>query len=201
MSHIYVLRSESSYEEVYKVGITSSTIRELESRYMTSIPHVSIYLYYTTNNLVDISAVTTKDYKVGRVYLREYGTFQTEKYSSDNQLKVINEYVKDNNILVKRIYKDIASGKKIDNRPELDQMLTDLKPEEYVIVFSLDRLTRSSNDGFKIIDIIKDKKVGLIISENNMIIKPNSFNYMYDAHINMIIAYCELETSRNNDFD
>lgn len=55
-----------------------------------------------------------------------------------------------------RIYEEKVTGTKMD-RPELDKLLDQLRPEDTVIVTELTRISRTTKDLFKIVEIIESK--------------------------------------------
>ncbi len=55
-----------------------------------------------------------------------------------------------------RIFKEKISGTKRD-RPELEKLLEQLRPNDAIIVSELSRLSRSVKDLFQIVDTIKQK--------------------------------------------
>jgi hypothetical protein len=67
MSSIYILKSGSSCEDVYKVGICSNGKNKLISRYLTYIPDVLVHFYYDTHNAKQIEKnikSTFKDFRI-----------------------------------------------------------------------------------------------------------------------------------------
>jgi hypothetical protein len=62
MSHIYILKSASDERDLYKVGITNSTIQQLENEYTLYIPDFSIYLFYKTDNAEEIQKSVKKKF-------------------------------------------------------------------------------------------------------------------------------------------
>jgi DNA invertase Pin-like site-specific DNA recombinase len=62
----------------------------------------------------------------------------------------------------KVIYKEKISGKESSNRHELQAMLESVRSGDAIVIQKLDRLGRSLKDLFNIVDILKEKNVGLI---------------------------------------
>ncbi|MGG1678435.1 recombinase family protein [Neobacillus sp. NRS-1170] len=60
-----------------------------------------------------------------------------------------------------KIYEEKLSGEHTDNRPQLNDMLENLQEGDTVIVTDLTRITRSTQDLFNLVQIIKDKGAGL----------------------------------------
>ena len=59
-----------------------------------------------------------------------------------------------------KIYQDIASGAKTE-RPELNQMIDNIRPDDVLVIWKLDRLGRSLNHLISLVNDLIDKKVGL----------------------------------------
>lgn len=59
-----------------------------------------------------------------------------------------------------RIYEEKITGTKID-RPELEKLLDQLREGDVVVVAELTRLSRSTKDLFKIVEIIESKKANI----------------------------------------
>ena len=60
----------------------------------------------------------------------------------------------------KKIYEEKITGTKID-RPELEKLLDQLREGDVVVVAELTRLSRSTKDLFKIVEIIESKKANI----------------------------------------
>ena len=58
-----------------------------------------------------------------------------------------------------KVFTDTASGS-LANRPELDKMIDQLRPNDVVVVWRLDRLGRSLKNLIALVDDLKDKGVG-----------------------------------------
>jgi DNA invertase Pin-like site-specific DNA recombinase len=59
-----------------------------------------------------------------------------------------------------KIYQDIASGAKTE-RPELNQMIDNLRPDDVLVIWKLDRLGRSLNHLIGLVNSLIEKKIGL----------------------------------------
>ena len=80
--------------------------------------------------------------------------------ANGNSLECQEEILKSSG--AEKIYFEVYTGTK-KRRPALDEMLSELKPEDEVIVSKLDRLSRSAKDGIDIIDILLEKGVSINI--------------------------------------
>ena len=58
-----------------------------------------------------------------------------------------------------KVFTDTASGS-LASRPELDKMIDQLRPDDVVVVWRLDRLGRSLKNLIALVDDLKDKGVG-----------------------------------------
>jgi len=87
-------------------------------------------------------------------YLRVSTEEQTKGYSLEAQKKAIEEYCKNNNIQIIKFFEDHTSGAKIQ-RKELQSMLDELDLVDTVIVWKIDRLSRSVKDTLKIMEIFE----------------------------------------------
>ena len=71
--------------------------------------------------------------KTAVIYARYSSDSQSEQ-SIEGQLRVCNEYAKNNNILVLKTYIDRAMTGTNDNRPDFRQMIEDSKKHQWQIV-------------------------------------------------------------------
>ena len=87
---------------------------------------------------------TERKTKMGVIYARYSSDSQTEQ-SIDGQLRVCENYAKENNILILNTYIDRAMTGTNDNRPDFQRMLKDSARKEwdYVICYKLDRFSRN----------------------------------------------------------
>ena len=60
-----------------------------------------------------------------------------------------------------RLYSDIQSGSRYDNRPGLANCLKALQPNNTLIVWKLDRLGRSLKDLVNIVEELNGRNIGL----------------------------------------
>lgn len=81
-----------------------------------------------------------------------YCRISTENQNLDRQI----DQLIDAGVDPRMIYQDKLSGT-IRKRPELERMLSELKPDDVVIIMDLTRLSRSTKDLLEIIDDIKAK--------------------------------------------
>lgn len=84
-----------------------------------------------------------------------YERVSTKEQSFDLQTDALQKYG------CEKIYSDIASGAKA-KRPSLDVMLEQLRPNDVIVVYKLDRLGRSLKHLVELIDWLANEKVGLV---------------------------------------
>jgi DNA invertase Pin-like site-specific DNA recombinase len=104
-------------------------------------------------------------------YLRVSTLMQALNGSSlDAQETNIRMYCKRNGYRVGKIYKDEGiSGKNIKSRPGILQLLAELKPGNKVIVVSVSRLARDTEETLALVRIIREeKKASLVIMDMNI---------------------------------
>ena len=82
--------------------------------------------------------------KTAVIYARYSSDSQTEQ-SIEGQLRVCEEFAKNNNILILNTYIDRAMTGTNDNRPDFQQMILDSSKQhwDYVLVYKLDRFSRN----------------------------------------------------------
>lgn len=116
--------------------------------------------------------------KTGVIYARYSSDSQTEQ-SIEGQLRVCNDYAKNNNIIILDTYIDRAMSGTNDNRPDFQRMIKDSSKKEwdFVIVYKLDRFSRNKyeatihkntlkNNGVKVLSVmenIPDSPEGIIL--------------------------------------
>ena len=66
-----------------------------------------------------------------------------------------------------KIFQEKKSGAK-RNRPELEKLLEQIRPNDVVVIWKLDRLARSTKDLINLVNEIQDKGAGLISLNDNI---------------------------------
>ena len=94
-------------------------------------------------------------------YTRVSTEEQTKGYSLEAQKRMIEDYCYQHNIKLIKFFEDHTSGANID-RIELKQMLEELDFVDAVIVWRIDRLSRSVKDTLRIMEIFEEKGKDLI---------------------------------------
>ena len=83
-------------------------------------------------------------------YIRISTSEDKQKYGLKVQLDAIRRYCKDNGLKLIKVYKDNRSGKSLE-RPGLQKLLAEMDGFNVLVVFKIDRLSRSVLDLLKLI--------------------------------------------------
>lgn len=116
--------------------------------------------------------------------------------SVDQKLESQKENIPDN---IDRLYEEKISGIKTD-RPELTSMLMNLRPNDTIWCFSLDRLGRNCQDLLKIVETIVNKGASIHFEKENLTFsakKDNDASYITNTFLLQILSACS-EMERNN---
>lgn len=107
--------------------------------------------------------------KTAVIYARYSSDNQTEQ-SIEGQLRVCEQYAKNNDILILNTYIDRAMTGTNDNRPDFQQMIKDSEKKDfkYIIVYKLDRFSRNKYETAKYKKILKDNGVKLLSAMENI---------------------------------
>lgn len=119
----------------------------------------------------------------------------TDKQTTENQRLLILDYVHNNNMKIDRIIETIVSSKKSRELREIDNVIDELNDKDILIVYSLDRIGRSTLETLQIIDDIKNKGIKLIIIKENIIIDKYNTNSMNEMMLTMLSGFAQLERS------
>ena len=100
-----------------------------------------------------------KNIKVG-IYCR---VGNKDQLAIKNQKEKLKEYCKVNDYEIYKIYEDNGYSATDSNRPGYNAMLTDLKESKFntIMVFSIDRLTRSAIEMEQILKLLEDYNCSL----------------------------------------
>jgi len=98
-----------------------------------------------------------------------YARVSTNDQTNENQLTELRKFCQNNDYEIVAEYSDIISGTK-SSRPELDKMLKAMRDKEFnlVIVWKFDRLGRSTSHLLQVLEEMKNKKVRLIATSQNV---------------------------------
>ena len=97
------------------------------------------------------------------VYLRK--SREEENESREETLarheRILLDYCKNNNLNIKKIYKEVVSGESIEKRPQMQQLLNDVCQNKYegIVCVEVERLSRGNQvDQAEILEIFKKHK-------------------------------------------
>lgn len=103
-------------------------------------------------------------FKKVALYLRK-SRFDDESETQEEVLarheKLLTEYCKRNNLLIKKIYREVVSGENIENRPQVQLLLDEVANGLYdgVVVVEIERLSRGNPiDQVEILETFKEAK-------------------------------------------
>ena len=123
-----------------------------------------------------------------------YARVSSKDQNLDRQLARANEVKAD------KVFTDKQSGKD-NNRPGLEQMYDYIRGDDIVEVVSLDRLSRDYNDIQHLVQLLKDKKVKLIVDDLPQTNTGNPLidQFMLDMMVNLMgfVAQNEREKIRD----
>ena len=123
-----------------------------------------------------------------------YARVSSKGQNLDRQLARANEVKAD------KIFTDKQSGKDL-NRPDLERMFEYIREGDIVEVVSLDRLSRDYNDIQHLVQLLKDKKVKLIVDDLPQTNTGNPLidQFMLDMMVNLMgfVAQNEREKIRD----
>ena len=107
--------------------------------------------------------------KTAVVYARYSSDNQTEQ-SIEGQLRVCEQYAKNNDIMILDTYIDRAMTGTNDNRPDFQRMIKDSEKHEwqYILVYKIDRFSRNKYETAKYKKILKDNGVKLLSAMENI---------------------------------
>jgi len=115
----------------------------------------------------------TKDLQTGVIYAR-YSSDKQRDESIEGQIRECTEYAQREGILITKIYTDRALSARTDNRPEFLQMIRDSAHQSfnYVIVYQLDRFSRSREDSAKYKGILRRNGVRVLSAKEHITAEP-----------------------------
>lgn len=99
------------------------------------------------------------------IYVRVSSEDQVDRYSIPGQLEELRAYAAEHNLSIYREYVDDGySGKSIDGRPAMLELLADAKQGRFqaVITWKLNRLARNLADQLKMLEIFNKHNIGYI---------------------------------------
>lgn len=115
-----------------------------------------------------------------------YGRVSTQQQDLKEQLDALKAFG------CQKIFAGKHSGKAKENQEQLDEMLSYVREGDQVVVTKLDRLGRSLSQCLKVLDIFKEKNIGLI-ALNQSIDTTKRTDPMTTAMIHLLGLFAELE--------
>ena len=147
-----------------------------------------------------------QEFKTAVIYARYSSDNQTEQ-SIEGQMRVCNDYAKNNNIVILDSYIDRAMTGTNDNRPAFQQMLKDSNKKlwDYVLVYKLDRFSRNKYETTIHKKTLKDNGVKVLSAMENIPDTPEGIilesllegmNQYYSAELSQKVKRCMKETRK-----
>jgi DNA invertase Pin-like site-specific DNA recombinase len=124
-----------------------------------------------------------------------YTRVSTEQQTNNNQKLNILEYAQRNNYKLDNIIEVKVSSRKTKDKREIDTTIEQLKKNDILLVYSLDRIGRSTIETLQIIEDIKNKGIVLVITKDNLVIDPNNTNPMNEMLLTMLSGFAQMERS------
>lgn len=137
----------------------------------------------------------TKDLQTGVIYAR-YSSDKQRDESIESQIRECTEYAQREGILITKIYTDRALSARTDNRPEFLQMIRDSAHQSfnYVIVYQLDRFSRSREDSAKYKGILRRNGVRVLSAKEHITNEPAGI--ILESMIEGMAEYYSVELSQ-----
>jgi DNA invertase Pin-like site-specific DNA recombinase len=113
-----------------------------------------MYQYFTSTTVFDTIGVT-KDEGNGYIMIFGYARVSTQDQNLELQLDAFKKYE------VEEVFQEKMSGSKKD-RPELKKMIDKLRKGDKVVVYKLDRISRSTKHLIELSELFAEKEVDFI---------------------------------------
>ena len=124
-----------------------------------------------------------------------YTRVSTDKQTTDNQKLLILDYGQKNKLTIDDIIETIVTSKKNRTDRQIDEVLEQLQDRDTLLVYSLDRLGRSTLETLQIIEDIKNKGIKLILIKDNIVIDKYNQNPINEMMLTMLSGFAQLERS------
>ncbi len=124
-----------------------------------------------------------------------YTRVSSDKQTTDNQKSFILDYGFKNKLQIEDIIETVVSTRKDRKYREIDQVLEMLEDRDTLLVYSLDRLGRSTLETLQIIEDIKNKGVILIFIKDNIVIDKHNTNPINEMMLTILSGFAQLERS------
>ncbi|MFZ5968790.1 MAG: recombinase family protein [Bacillota bacterium] len=102
------------------------------------------------------------------VYARVSTDMETQKTSIAHQINFFKKYVDDKGWELYKIYQDVESGRKVENRKGLLELLEDSKENRFEVILtkSISRFARNTLEGLQIIRGLKERNIRFVTIED-----------------------------------
>lgn len=113
---------------------------------------------------------SSQNKKIAKGYIRVSTHIQDEDgVSMETQAKRIHDYCNYKNYNLVKIYEDAGiSGKDVEHRPGIQELLRDLQKDEYIIYCDFARMSRDARESLNIFYLIEQKKAFHVCLEFDM---------------------------------
>lgn len=122
-----------------------------------------------------------------------YLRVSTKQQTNENQKLNILEYSQRNNIKIDEIIEVKTSSRKSKKEREIDSTINKLSSGDTLLIYSLDRLGRSTQQNLEIINELKDNGIILIVTKDSLVIDPSNTNPMNTMLLTMLSAFSQME--------
>ena len=122
-----------------------------------------------------------------------YGRVSTQSQQIESQLRECREYCRRNGVTFYKTYADVGQSGTTASRPQLDEMLTDLRAGRIktIIVYKLDRLGRSLTNLLDLLAEFRNRNVRLISISDGL--DTSNDNPMNRAFFRLLGVFGEME--------
>jgi len=118
-----------------------------------------------------------------------------KKQTTENQKLFILDYAHNHKLTVDEIIEVSVSSRKDKKFRLIDETIAKLNEHDTLLVYSLDRLGRSTIETLSIIEEIKNKGIKLILIKDNIIVDKNDTNPMNEMMLAVLSGVASLERS------
>jgi len=122
-----------------------------------------------------------------------YARVSTNEQNVDNQINELKKYCTARSYEIYNIYSDTGVSGSKESRPQFDIMLSDAKKRKFdcLIVWKLDRLSRSLKHLLNTLDILNDLNISFICYQDNIDTTTSTGRLMFQ----IVGAFAEFERS------
>lgn len=124
----------------------------------------------------------------------------TQQQEFDRQVNELTEYAKTHNMQVVKVFSNKISGaKKMEERPEIQDMIQFVKANKVdkVLVLEISRLGRSTLEALKVIELLNEEKICLCVKNYNIetIDSTGKVNPMAQFLVTILLEVARMERS------